>query len=172
HNQVVIDKFIYWHAIDRMSCCHLIMSFDMISKEFMEICLTGSLLADTHLELCICKLKESLVVIQYEWHTDLPDISIWMMDNGDLKSFENIYTIKSNISYVPILEVLEFNKNEEAIVKITKELDEEDEHELLVYEPNSQCINYLGMSVEGSSFFVSSYTGTLLLLDTECAEST
>nr|GEX08150.1 hypothetical protein [Tanacetum cinerariifolium] len=81
HNQVVIDKFIYWCAINRMNFCHLIMSFDMISEKFMEIRLTGSLLADTHKELCICKLKESLVVLQYECHTDLPNIAVWMMDN-------------------------------------------------------------------------------------------
>nr|GEW25423.1 hypothetical protein [Tanacetum cinerariifolium] len=137
HNQVVIDKFIYWCAINQMDFCHLIMSFDMISEKFMEIRLTGSLLADTHKELCICKLKESLVVLQYECHTDLPNISVWMMDNGDPKSFENIYTIKSNISYAPITKVLEFNRNGEVIVEMTKELDEEDEHELLVYEPNS-----------------------------------
>nr|GEW14685.1 hypothetical protein [Tanacetum cinerariifolium] len=143
HNQVVIDKFIYWCATDWMSYCHLILAFDMISEEFTKIRLTGSLLADTNLELYICKLKESLVVIQYKWHTDLPDIAIWMMDNGDPKSFENIYTINSNRSYAPITKVLEFNRNGEAIVEMTKELDEEDEHKLLVYEPNSQHVNHL-----------------------------
>nr|GEV43449.1 hypothetical protein [Tanacetum cinerariifolium] len=171
-NQVVIDKFIYWIALDRMSGCGMIMSFDMISEEFTEIRLTGSLLVDTHMELEICKLKESLVVLQYECHVDLHDFGVWMMDNGDPKSFENIYTIKSNISYSPITCVLEFNRNGLAIVEMTKELDEEDEYELLVYEPSSQHVNHLGISAKGSLFFVSSYTGTLLLLDTESAKST
>lgn len=88
------------------------------------------------------------------------------MANGDPKSFENIYTIKSNIPDTLIISVLEFNRNVEPIVEMTKVLDEEgQEYELFVYEPNSQQVNHLGISAKRSSFHVSSYTETLLLLD-------
>ncbi|GJW75552.1 putative F-box domain-containing protein [Tanacetum coccineum] len=168
-NQVVIDKFIYWHAFERISGYDLIISFDMISEEFNEIRLPDSILGvhvGTGIELFICKLKESLVVLQCDCEYDFCRyLAVWMMDNGDPKSFENIYTIKSNIPDALISTVRAFNRNGEAVVEMTKELDEEDEYELFVYEPNSQHVNHLGISAKGSSFFVSSYTETLLLLD-------
>ncbi|GKE11529.1 hypothetical protein Tco_1415080 [Tanacetum coccineum] len=42
-NQVAIDRFIYWHALDRISGSNLIISFDMISEEFREIRLPDNL---------------------------------------------------------------------------------------------------------------------------------
>nr|GEZ25900.1 hypothetical protein [Tanacetum cinerariifolium] len=165
-NQVVTDKFIYWHAFEQMSGYNLIMSFDMISEEFTEIRLPDSLSGGNNdTDMYLCKLKESLVVLQVDETVFYGDYGIWMMDNGDPKSFENIYTIKSNIPNTLIQNVLEFNRNGEVKVVMTKELDEEKEYELFLYEPISQHVNHLGISAKSPSFFVSSYMGTLLLLD-------
>ncbi|GJS86966.1 putative F-box domain-containing protein [Tanacetum coccineum] len=162
-SQVVIDKFIYWHVFERMSGYNLIISFDMISEEFTEIRLPDSLSGgNDDTDMYICKLKESLVVLQVDQTEFYGDCGVWMMDNGDPKSFENIYSIKSNIPDGSIQNVLEFNRNGEVIVVMT---NEEKEHELFVYEPISQHVNHLGISAKRPSFFVGSYTGTLLLLD-------
>ena len=91
-DQVVIDNFIYWCVFDEISRCDTITSFNMISEEFKEIRLPDSLLGvNAATRLTICTLKESLVVLQL----DCEDFGVWMMGNGDPKSFENIYTIKS-----------------------------------------------------------------------------
>ncbi|GKA77080.1 putative F-box protein [Tanacetum coccineum] len=69
-SQVVIDKFIYWHAFERISGYDLIKSFDMISEEFTKIRLPDSLSSsgndETDMGMYICKLEESLVVLQFD----------------------------------------------------------------------------------------------------------
>nr|GEU73727.1 hypothetical protein [Tanacetum cinerariifolium] len=129
-----------------------IISFDMRSEEFKEIRFPDSILGvhvGTSIELLICNFKETLDVLQCNYKYDFcRDLGVWMMDNGDPKSFENIYTIKSNIPDALISTVRAFNRNREAVVEMTKELDEEDEYELFVYEPNSQQVNHLRISMK------------------------
>ena len=143
------------------------MSFDMTSEEFTEMHLPDSLLGvnvDTATHLTIRKLKESLVVLQDD-RDSRNGFRVWMMDNGDPKSFKKIYTIKSNILNAPILNVLAFRKNGEPIVIMTKEVGKS-ESELFVYERNSRHVNHIGISAKGCSCFKSySYKETLLLLD-------
>ncbi|GKA23629.1 putative F-box domain-containing protein [Tanacetum coccineum] len=126
-NQVVLDRFIYWSVFDRFSGCHLILSFDMISEEFLEIRLPDSLLrvnvdSNTATGLSICNLKEYVVVLQFTCEMALRDLfGVWMMDNGDPKSFEKVYTINSNnMLDTPIIDIHAFRKNGEAIVTMTK----------------------------------------------------
>nr|GEV43450.1 hypothetical protein [Tanacetum cinerariifolium] len=144
----------------------------MISEEFSEIRLSDSLLrvnvdTDTATRLSICNLKESTVVLQFTCEMALRDeFGVWMMDNGDPKSFEKGYTIKSNnILDTPIIDVLAFRKNGESVVTMTKLGVETFEYQLFVYERNSRHVNHIGISAKQYSFFVSSYKERLLLLD-------
>nr|GEV42757.1 hypothetical protein [Tanacetum cinerariifolium] len=90
--KVAIDRFIYWHALDRISGS----SFDMISEEFREIRLPANLALNLDMRLYICKFKESLVVIHYEFNVEKAEWDVWMMENGDPESFRKIHTIKSD----------------------------------------------------------------------------
>lgn len=63
-NQVVIDGFIYWSAIDRVDSrnhqwYYLIILFDLKMEEFSEVYLPDSLANDHDISLSISKLKES-----------------------------------------------------------------------------------------------------------------
>ncbi|GJW59027.1 hypothetical protein Tco_0105758, partial [Tanacetum coccineum] len=89
-----------------------------------------------------------------------PVYSVWMMEDGVLKSFPKLFTI--NTLGASIKTILEFRKNGDIIVE-TPIKDYEAAFE--VYEPCSELINGLGIRGEVGSFNVSSYMETLLLLD-------
>ncbi|GJU78355.1 putative F-box domain-containing protein [Tanacetum coccineum] len=146
------------------------ISFDMISEEFREIRLPDNLalkLLDCDMRLYICKFKESLVVIHFEFDVDVTDWDVWMMENGDPESFRKIYTIKSDIRDDDlIVSVFGSRKSGEPLVEVTKCFSVEKEgFELFIYNPNSEHIDYIGISAKRSSFVVKAYTETLLLLD-------
>ncbi|GJX94818.1 putative F-box domain-containing protein [Tanacetum coccineum] len=163
--RVAIDKFIYFHASDWSSCSDLILSFDMISEEFTEIRLPGTLAINYNMQTGICKFGESLIVHQSEREVDEPEYGIWMMENGDPVSFKKIFTIKSNLpANTSISGVFGSRKSGEVLIYVKKCLEEE-EYELWVYDPNSEHIDYISTFARYYSFFVSSYTETLLLLD-------
>ncbi|GJR88292.1 putative F-box domain-containing protein [Tanacetum coccineum] len=176
-NRVAIGRFIYWRAVNRFSDAdHLILSFDMISEEFTEIDFPVNLTIkhqsdpdlDVQMMVDLCKVKESLVLIYYEAGVVLSDFDVWMMVDSDPKSFEKIYSIKSSIRADPsILGVYGSRKSGELLIEVTQRgsLEDEDDSELLVYDPISQRVDYFGISSKRSAFFVSSYTESLLLLD-------
>nr|GEW90431.1 hypothetical protein [Tanacetum cinerariifolium] len=159
--QVVIDEFIYWLAEDffcvdgRLQNPYLIISFDMISEEFVELHLPESIKRSGSC-LCISKLKESLVVAA----TSGSNLPVWIMQNGDPKSFTPIFTINS--PNTPIRDLLGFTESGEPVfVKETK-LNED---ELFVYEPNSKQIKSTGIFGALNSFSLCSYAETLLVRD-------
>ncbi|GKB84168.1 hypothetical protein Tco_0956440, partial [Tanacetum coccineum] len=151
-----------------ISMSNLIISFDMISEEFREIRLPDNLalnLLNRDMWLYICKFKESLVVIHFEFNVEKTDWDVWMMENGDPESFRKIYTIKSDNDDL-IVSVFGSRKSGEPLVEVTKCFRvEKEDYELFVYNPNSEQIEYVGISAKYTSFFLSAYTETLLLLD-------
>ncbi|GJV37846.1 putative F-box domain-containing protein [Tanacetum coccineum] len=160
--QVAINEFIYWLAYDMRSWdwkyqyCHLIMSFDLTSEEFTEVYLPQNL-ASSKADVYISKLNESLVVLE---KNHAFNANVWIMQDGDPKSFTHIFTINTPIT--SIRDVAGFRKNGEPLIVKKKGLNE---NELIVYEPNSKQINYTGIAGPFYKFFVTPYTQTLLLLD-------
>nr|XP_043639349.1 uncharacterized protein LOC122610422 [Erigeron canadensis] len=69
-SQVALDGFIYWHAFERINvdgrCCfhNLIMSFDLSSEGFEEVCLPDNLACLDKASLSISKRMESAVVLE------------------------------------------------------------------------------------------------------------
>nr|GEW88169.1 hypothetical protein [Tanacetum cinerariifolium] len=91
----------------------------MISEEFREIRLSANLALNLDMRLYICKFKESLVVIHYEFNVEKAEWDVWMMENGDPKSFRKIHTIKSDNDN-SIVSVFGSRKSGQPLVEVTK----------------------------------------------------
>ncbi|GKC69313.1 retrovirus-related pol polyprotein from transposon TNT 1-94 [Tanacetum coccineum] len=100
--QVVIDRFIYWGAYEmtfaddgEVTTNHLVVSFDLITKEFKVVDLpdsfTNELYHYPHVSVSVCKLSESLVVFGYTKVEEALCCDVWVMDH-DL-SFRKLFTI-------------------------------------------------------------------------------
>ncbi|GKB88720.1 putative reverse transcriptase domain-containing protein [Tanacetum coccineum] len=148
YDNVVIDGFIYWLAYDTSmvdgiyNCVDLIMSFDLTSEEFAKVYLPDSIsIPGTEALLSLSKLRDSLVVLQFSYgQIALLNCGVWMMENGDPKSFTKIYTITPPDGFLRT--VLGFRKSGETIIGVIGE-----EHDALcVYERDSQHINHIGFS--------------------------
>ncbi|GKC88438.1 putative F-box domain-containing protein [Tanacetum coccineum] len=157
HNQVVIDDLIYWRAVDMFDDSHLILSFDTITEDFTELYLPDGFRRGG--DVFISKLRESLAVLE---KSDKSNVRVWMLQNGDPKSFTPLFTI--DIPNLSISNVLGFRKSGEPIIVIKNDTEL---RELYVYDPKSEQISYTGISGEFSSIFATSYMESLLLLDKE-----
>lgn len=140
------------------------MSFDMTSEELTQIYLSHSLEHYDYHGLSISKLRESLVVIKYDFDAFKSNHGVWMMKSGVPKSFKKLFTIRTNIPYMENDRVLGFTKSGKPIIKTTIGCDE---YAINVYEPSSEHVSYIGSLEIGNPFlcFASSYMETLLLLD-------
>nr|GFA97100.1 hypothetical protein [Tanacetum cinerariifolium] len=162
--QVVIDKFIYWSAWERTNTeygeNHMVVSFDLITKEFKVVNLPDTLKKESlTTTFLISKLSGSLVVCKYKFLA--AEAGVWVMGNDS--SFRKLFTIRTPRGD----EILGFKKNGEIIFKtllnqngagmFTAVLD--------VYDPCSQHIKNLGICGLKDSFFMGSYKESLLLLD-------
>ncbi|KAI3517989.1 hypothetical protein L1887_06275 [Cichorium endivia] len=167
--QVVTDRFIYWCAYDPMTRetglpnHNLIISFDIINERFGEIDLPDNLRRHSPIQVCISKLRESLVVLEYDSILKRA-CSVWMMENGVEKSFTKLFTVEVPYGSRTIT-ALGFRNSGQPILEV------EDGHqyifeqsELLAYEPNSERFNYLEIYGTTETFVVNSYMETLLLL--------
>nr|GEV55328.1 hypothetical protein [Tanacetum cinerariifolium] len=171
-SQVEIDRFIYWVArskfvgSDGVSLYkNLVMSFNLITKEFKEVCLLDSLVK--LLTFSICKLRESLVVSGYHFEVDgvrEEVYGVWMMEEeeerGVMTYFKKLFTIKTPDSRIRLRG---FRKSGEPIMET--EIEGENYAAIEVHEPCSDHINNLGIYRKRYSFFVSPYIETLLLSD-------
>nr|GEX48333.1 probable galacturonosyltransferase 7 isoform X2 [Tanacetum cinerariifolium] len=142
--QVVIDRFIYWGACEMTSVDdgrsiinHIVVSFDLITKDFKVVDLPDSLTTElngTH--VFVSKLRESLVVYGSICE-GAETCSLWVMQHDS--SFRKLFTIGS-----PICEILGFRNNSEPIFRSAKELGPF--NTLDVYDPSSQQIKNLGIA--------------------------
>lgn len=167
-SQVVIDRFLYWAAFVRIATTDggfqtkkLIVSFDLTTKEFKVIDLPDTFSHRYYTILSISKVKESLVVLEYNVNSEKQVCAVWMLEEADTNSFTKLFTV--NTPDASIKRVLGFKKSGKPIMETF--VDNEDSSELGVYEPCSDHINNLGILGKCHSFFVSSYMETLLLLD-------
>ncbi|KAJ0810961.1 hypothetical protein HanPI659440_Chr01g0032641 [Helianthus annuus] len=120
-----------------------------------QIYLPNTLAFHDPMYMYLFKLRDSLTVLQ-EWSIN-GIYKVWMMDNGDSKSFTNLCTINiPNLSSCP----LEFRRNGELMMRLTDDSDA-----LIVYNPFFEYINDLGIEGQCYSSLASSYTESLILLD-------
>ncbi|CAH1435512.1 unnamed protein product [Lactuca virosa] len=153
-SQVVIERFIYWFAFDKLvaadggfSTKSMIMSFE-------------NLVNQSYMNLSISKVCESLAVLEYATNMKNQVCNIWVKNHGVQNLFKKLFTI--NAPYAPI-RALGFTKSGKPIMEVKDYYKEA--AALVVYEPSLGYINNIGISGNYGSFFVGSYMETLLLLD-------
>ncbi|KAJ0628437.1 putative F-box domain-containing protein [Helianthus annuus] len=109
--------------------------------------------------LHVFNLCDSLAVLQ-EWLMD-DIIEVWMMENGDSKSFTKVFTIDKP-SYC-LSRPLEFRWNGELMMRM--ENNTGDFEGLIAYDPFSEHINDLGIESQCHTLAVTSYTESLILIN-------
>ncbi|KAK1413563.1 hypothetical protein QVD17_35338 [Tagetes erecta] len=157
----VVDGVLYWLADDvepGFSICNLIMSFDLTTEEFREVNLPDSL-AHPDKKLLISKLRESLIVLDYD-EDELDFYDVWMMEDGISNSFTKLFSVNGEM--YPLASIHGFRKSGEPVFKVS---EGDERGQLVVYEPYSEHFDKLGINVTRRAFTVSPYVETLLLLD-------
>ncbi|KAF5797420.1 putative F-box associated interaction domain-containing protein [Helianthus annuus] len=112
----VIDGIIYWVTCNTSGSCDKIISFDLTSEEFGMTEVQDSLKDPRH--LCIFKLKESLVVLNYNKPALVCDV--WMMSiNGDPKSLlTKLFTVSFKaLDGLVCHRIVGFRKNGQPIIE-------------------------------------------------------
>ena len=130
----------------------MVVSFDLITKEFKVVDLPDSLTNKLYSLVSVSKLRESLVVVGSIKVEGARCCDVWVMERDS--SFIKLFTIGASI-----YNILWFRNNGEPIFEIGK-VDG-----LHVYDPCSQQIKNLGTSGVKYSLFMGSYKESLLLLD-------
>nr|XP_043632945.1 putative F-box protein At1g47790 [Erigeron canadensis] len=154
------NRCIYWKAFKWH--INLVVSFDMVSENFMEINLPHSVAHGTYHDFSVSKIKESLALLEYSDDAEKRVCGVWMMvEDCVSKSFTKLFTVNT-----PSFEtkVLGFSKNDQPIMeKVIAKSGVASS--LVVYQPCTRAIENVWIIGRRGSFFVSSYTATLLLLD-------
>ncbi|GJZ02141.1 ribonuclease H-like domain-containing protein [Tanacetum coccineum] len=161
--QVFVNGVIYFSASDfnfvNQVRSNSIISFDLKSEKFDEVCLPGRLVHTRVLD--VAKVNESLGLLEYYREGDMRVCGVWTRKDDANKTFSKIYTVKVVGSFLS--RVLEFRNNGEVVIQ----LDDENNHEyrIEVYEPLSGIVSGVGINGNQGTFSASSYMETLLLLD-------
>ncbi|GKA63409.1 F-box domain containing protein [Tanacetum coccineum] len=156
-DHVPIEGFVYWLGYgESESTTNFIIYFNLKSDEFGEVCLPDNLVHST--ELAISKQNENLVVLEYCYESEIPVCDVWMMMDCVTKSLTKMFSFKLPRDRM----VLGFRMNGDAIMEI---IDCDGKSMLEVYESFPGDFNAIGIQGDYLSFYVSSYTGSLLLLD-------
>ena len=83
-NHVFIDGIIYWRP-----CGIFIISFDLKSEKFGEVCLPEGLVFPSC--LVVVKVNESLGLLEYYNEGDMMVCGVWMRKDGVNKPFTKMY---------------------------------------------------------------------------------
>ncbi|GKD71218.1 F-box domain containing protein [Tanacetum coccineum] len=161
--QVFVDGVIYLCAFyfDRGSKFNIVISFDLKSEKFGEVCLPERLV---HLPmyLDVAKVNDSLGLLEYYDEGEESVCGVWTRKDGTNKPFTKIYTIKVKGKEL-YGRVLGFRNNGEVVIELD---DNYEESSIEVYEPSSGHINGVGINGAQRAYFCArSYMETLLLLD-------
>ncbi|GJR52459.1 putative pentatricopeptide repeat-containing protein [Tanacetum coccineum] len=164
--QVFVNGVIYFRASDfnfvNQVRSNFIISFDLKSEKFGEVCLPERLVHTPYLDLDVAKVNESLGLLEYYAEGDMRVCGVWTRNDGDNKTFSKIYTVKV-VGKSLLSRVLTFRNNGEVVMQ----LDDDNNHEcrIEVYEPLSGLISGVGINGNQRTFSARSYMETLLLLD-------
>ncbi|GKC87324.1 reverse transcriptase domain-containing protein [Tanacetum coccineum] len=154
---VVIDTFIYWVACEKTLAYHdkyMVVSFDLITKEFKPVHLPDSLTYNQRVPVSLCKLRESLVVCGSTDRAEFCDVWIKQHDS----SFKKLFSIHAwVIKYWGLQRGEPIFETEKEIERLLTTLD--------VYDSSSQQINNLGIYGVKGTFVMGSYKESPLLLD-------
>ncbi|CAI9270535.1 unnamed protein product [Lactuca saligna] len=164
--QVVVDKCIYWCAFDpttidnELPNHNFIMSFDITNENFGVVELPDCLRRHSPSQLCISKVRESLVMLEYDSFVKCA-CGVWVMENGVEKSFTKRFTVEAPPYWSKSITTLGFRKSGQPIMEV--EIAHE-QSELVVYEPYTERFDDIGIYAITESFVVNSYIETLVLL--------
>ncbi|GKD67153.1 ribonuclease H-like domain-containing protein [Tanacetum coccineum] len=163
-SQVFVNGVIYFRATDfdivNRVKFNFIISFDLKSEKFGEVCLPERLVHTRALK--VTKVNESLGLLEYYDEGDMEVCGVWTRKNGANKTFSKIYTVKVEGKWL-FNRVLGFRNDSEVVMELDG--DNYDESRIEVYEPLSEHTNRIGINGKAHMFSVSSYMETLLLLD-------
>ncbi|CAH1435479.1 unnamed protein product [Lactuca virosa] len=167
--QVVVDRFIYWCTFDPMNIDNelpnnnFIMSFDITNENFGVVDLPDSLRSHSPKQLCISKVRESLVILEFDGHTKRA-CGVWMIENGVEKSFTKRFIVEAPPYWSMSITTLGFRKSGKPIMEVENAHICYEQGALMVYEPNIECFKYLGMYGKPGTFIVHSYIEALVLI--------
>ncbi|PSS05964.1 F-box protein [Actinidia chinensis var. chinensis] len=136
---------------------NLVAAFDMCDEVFREIMMPDDLVETEVLKLSISVLGTSLALIQYEkiWQSEY--CWVWMMkEYGAAESWTRLFTIDMRFG---IRKVVGFQNNQVLLSARIKGL--------ILYDPKSQQVEYLGIHGTNRSFYVDTYVESLVLLKGE-----
>ncbi|GKB17823.1 ribonuclease H-like domain-containing protein [Tanacetum coccineum] len=162
-HHVFSDGVIYFRAYDDVSladgvCFNIVISFDLKSEKFGEVCLPDILVHTP--DLNVMKVNESLGLLEYHDEGGMKVYGVWGRKDGANNPFTKIYTIKVEGMWLD--RVLGFRNNGDVVMEL--DADNDNESRIGVYEPLSGHINDVGINGKQGSF-ARSYMETLLLLD-------
>ncbi|GJW69850.1 DEAD-box ATP-dependent RNA helicase 21 [Tanacetum coccineum] len=94
---VFVDGVIYFRAyddvyLDRGSRFNFVISFDLKSEKFGEVCVPERLVHTHHLD--VAKVNESLGLLKYYDEGNMTVCGVWMRNDGANKKFSKIYNVK------------------------------------------------------------------------------
>nr|GEZ05372.1 hypothetical protein [Tanacetum cinerariifolium] len=162
---VFVDGVIYFLVYDDVFLVHgsrlnLVISFDLKSEKFGEVCLRERLVHTP--DLNVTKVNESLGLLEYYDKGDMKVCGVWSRKDGANNQFTKIYTIKVEGKWL-FNWVLGFRSNGEVVMEL--DVDNYKESRIAIYEPLSGHINDVGINGDLRTLYAWSYTKTLLLLD-------
>ncbi|GKA67688.1 ribonuclease H-like domain-containing protein [Tanacetum coccineum] len=162
---VFVNGVIYFRGygdvyLDQGIVYNLVISFDLKSEKFGEVCLPQRLVHTR--DLNVTKVDESLGFLEYYNEGGMTVCGVWKREDGANKTFTKIYTIKVEGKSV-YDSVLGFRNNGEVVMELDN--DNYKESRIEVYEPLSGHINDVGINGKLGTLYVRSYMETLLLLD-------
>ncbi|GKC85748.1 putative pentatricopeptide repeat-containing protein [Tanacetum coccineum] len=143
---VFVNGVIYFRGygdvyLDQGNIYNLVISFDLKSEKFGEVCLPQRLVRTR--DLNVTKVDESLGFLEYYNEGGMTVCGVWKREDGANKMFTKIYTIKVEGKSV-YDSVVGFRNNGEVVM----ELDDDNykESRIEVYEPLSGHINDVGIN--------------------------
>ncbi|GJZ25834.1 ribonuclease H-like domain-containing protein [Tanacetum coccineum] len=157
--QVFVNGVIYFLAEDEGPKSNFIISFDLKSEKFGEVCLPERLLRAPVLN--VTNVNESLGLLEYRFEGKRLVCDVWSMKDGANKPFTKIYTVKV-VGMSLISRVLAFRNNGEVVIQVHD--GNNYEFRIEVYEPLSGLISGVGITGNQCSFSAKSYMESLLLL--------
>ncbi|GJW60909.1 F-box domain containing protein [Tanacetum coccineum] len=163
-HHVFSDGVIYFRAYDDVSLddgvrFNIVISFDLKSEKFGEVCLPDILVHTP--DLNVTKVNESLGLLEYHDEGGMKVCGVWSRKDGANNPFTKIYTIKVEGMWLD--RVLGFRNNGDVVMEL--DADNDNEARIGVYEPLSGHINDVGINGKQGSLYARSYMETLLLLD-------
>ncbi|GJR34275.1 F-box domain containing protein [Tanacetum coccineum] len=163
--QVCVGGFVYWLAYDNVKLgdgvrSNLIISFDLKSDEFGEVCLPDRLV-HTY-DLRVTKVKDSLGLLEDYDDGEIPFCGVWILNDGVTKSFAKMFSVKLQSEWIGPIAILDFTKDGKAIRLKYVDDDYMLSCVLSAYEENGKGV---GIPVRVTLFAAKSYMETILLLD-------